>query len=519
MAERPDGPTRGSEWRAALAWFAVALALRLLFLGRFSLWGDEDYSLDDALRWGTTHLRPNQLVYPLFFLLERLALEVGGLADVAHPDPHRMQWWLRIVPALAGAAASAAVFVGPRGLVDRRARHVMAAIVTFSPWLLFFSQYARFYTLLVAFSAPACFGMVHAWRAADLRASLRAAAWFLLALVTHPTAFLLLVGHLSGVAAAALLVRRRAADEAPGAEVPAFERLSGRARWRGLFGPLLLLVALAIPALWRTDVVSKVLVYRWVGQDAASATVGGLLRGVGYNVGPVVGALAVLGLGLLWRRDRALCVHLVTTVTVPLAGLTVMAVLHKSVDERYLMALLPLALVPAGLMVSDMMEVVAARRAGALLVPVAALAPYVPGVVSNYFDGDRPDMGQAAEYVAARLQPGDGIIADWHRLMLRYLPADFPEDLLLEAEPPPDDEDVAQLQRMWSGCPRLWVVVPATFEDQNAITRRFQEWAWSEGRLQAQIGMTRLDYHQNQLRVFLVDPKRAAPWTREPPAR
>src|SRR5262245_34902199 len=107
MAEPPEEPTRGREWRAALGWFAVALALRLLFLGRFSLWGDEDYSLDDALRWGTTHLRPNQLVYPLFFLLERAALEIGGFVDVVHPDPRRMQWWLRIVPALAGAAAAA----------------------------------------------------------------------------------------------------------------------------------------------------------------------------------------------------------------------------------------------------------------------------------------------------------------------------------------------------------------------------------------------------------------------------
>jgi hypothetical protein len=526
MAERPDGPTRGPEWRAALAWFAVALALRLLFLGRFSLWGDEDYSLDDALRWGTTHLRPNQLLYPLFFLLERGALEVGGFVDVAHPDPRRMQWWLRIVPALAGAAAAAAIFVGPRGLVDRRARHVMAAIVTFSPWLLFFSQFARFYTLLLALATPACFGMVRAWRDADLRAGVVAAAWFLLAVLTHPTALLLLAGHLAGVAAVALLVRPRAAKPPPAVdERPAFERLAGLAglaglaRWRGLFGPLALLLLLAIPALVRTDLVNKVLVYRFTAQDAAESSVVGLLRGIGYNFGPLIGALALLGLVLLWRRDRALCVHVAVAIAVPLVGLTVMAALHKSVDERYMMALLPLALLPAGLLVSDLAGRVAARRAGAILVPLAALAPFAPGVLSNYFDGDRPDMGQAADWVAARLAPGDGIISDTHRLMRRYLPESFSDDLLLEAPPPPMPEDVAKHDRMWSGCPRLWVVVPATFEDQSAETRRFQEWAWREGRLQAQIGMPRLDYHQNQLRVFLVEPKHAARWPGDASAR
>jgi len=61
MAEPREENSDAPAWRAALVWFAIALALRLLFLGRFSLWGDEVYSLDDALNIGTPRMHPSAL--------------------------------------------------------------------------------------------------------------------------------------------------------------------------------------------------------------------------------------------------------------------------------------------------------------------------------------------------------------------------------------------------------------------------------------------------------------------------
>jgi len=488
-AERSDERT----WRLALSWFALALALRLLFLGRFSLWGDEIYSYDDALTWGTSQMRVSGMAYPLFFALERAVLGIAGLAGGGHLDPQRIQWWLRIVPALAGAAAVPAIFVGARAILSLRERHVAAAFVTLSPWLLFYSQYARFYTLLLALSTPAAFGMIRAWRDADLRAGIRASAWLLLAVLAHPTALLLLGGHVAGVLAAAAL-RLRPLN-------------------RGLVGPLAVPLLLAVPACIRPELVVKTLFHRFTVQDAGSASVPSLLLGVGYNVGPAVVALAMCGLPLLWRRDRVLCVHLLGAVGAPFLVVAGMAAAHMSVEQRYLLAIVPLALCPAAIAVAALTERVRAARAGGLLVPVAALVPYVPGVVSNYVDGDRHDMAGATRYVVAHLQGGDGIIADWNGLMRRYLPDDFPDERLLEAPPASNEQDRVQFDRMWSECPRIWVVVPAEFEDQNAETRRFQEWAWRAGRLQTQLWSPRLDYHQNRLRVFLVEPRAAPRWT------
>lgn len=480
-------------WRAAFVWFALALALRLLFLGRFSLWGDEVYSLDDALSLGTPRLRPATLAFPLFFLLERGVLELAGFVGVDHPDPERLQWWLRLVPAIAGAAAAGGAFVASRDFLERRERHLLAALVTFSPWLLFFSQNARFYTPMLALATPASFGLLRAWRDADLRAGVRATGWLLLAVLTHPTALLLLVGHCAGVAAAAVL-RARPLN-------------------RGLVGPLALPVLLALPALAFPDLVMRTLGHQWTAHDAAAEPPGELVMGIAYNVGPVVAALALLGLPLLWRRDRAWCIHLVAAIAFPLAALLAMAALGKSVEQRYLIALVPLALAPAAIAIASLWEGVAARGHGGPLVPVAALLSYAPGLVSNYLDGDRHDLASAVEYVASRFEPGDGIIAKTHMLLRRYLPADFPDEHLLEAPPPPQPDDVAQYQRMWRECPRIWVVVPAEFDDFNEETRSFQRWAWQEGRLQAQLWPPRLDYHQNRLRIFLVDPKQAPAWS------
>lgn len=479
-------------WRAALVWFVIALALRLLLLGRFSLWGDEVYSLDDALSLGTSRIRPTTLAFPLFYLLERGVLELSGLVGVAHPDPERLQWWLRLVPALAGAAAAAGAFVSARGLLDRRERHLLAALVTFSPWLLFYSQNARFYTPMLALATPASFGLLKAWRDGDLRAGVRATGWLLLAVLTHPTAMLLLVGHLAGVAAAALL-RVRPLN-------------------RGALAPLVAPLLLAAPALVWPDLVARTLGHQWTAHDAAAESPGELVLGIGYNVGPVVATLALLGLPLLWRRDRGWCIHVVAATVLPLAALFAMAALGKSVEQRYLIALVPLALAPAAIAIAALWERVAASGLGGALVPVAALLPYAPGLVSNYFDGDRHDLASAVDYVASRFQPGDGIIAKTHMLLRRYLPADFPEDHLLEAPPPTQADDVEQYGRMWRECPRLWIVVPAEFDDFNEETRSFQRWAWQEGRLQAQLWPPRLDYHQNRLRIFLVDPKQATQW-------
>jgi hypothetical protein len=370
---------------------------------------------------------------------------------------------------------------------------VLAAFVTFSPWLLFFSQWARFYTLLFALIVPATFELLRAARDASVRRGVAGSVWLLLATLVHPTAPLLLVGHVAAALVAAAL-RIRPLN-------------------RGLVPPLLLPLVLGAPALFWPQTLEPLL-YKWSAHDAGVESASSLLLGVGFNVGPLVAALAFLGIPSLWSRDRALAVHCVVGTGVPFVLLVALAVAGKSVEQRYLLAVLPLALVPAAVFVRELADL-AAERAGAprFAVPVLAVLPYAPGVVSEFVDGDRHDLAGAAAIVRAQMGEGDGVIAETHSLFARYLPSDFPDALLLEAPPlPTRKEDRQQFDAMWKSCPRIWIVVQAEFESMAQPERAFQDWAWREGRLVRELWRPRLDYHQNRLRVFVVDTAHAVRW-------
>ncbi len=492
MTDQGGTSTQRRDGLATLAWFALAAALRFVALGRFSLWGDEVYSLDNSLDLFGPRMQVADLAFPVFFMLERLVLELAGLAH-AHPEPQALQLVLRLLPALAGSVAVAAAFRCSRGFLDRRERHVLAALVAFSPWFLYFSQLARFYSLLLVFCIPATFELMRAQRERSVRRALWGVMWIALAIGTHPSAGLLLMGVLVAVGGAALLRVRPLS--------------------RALLPLVALPLAMALPALLWPATIRDTIIYKLEAQDAAVESLGGLLLGIGWNIGPVIGALGVLGLPTLWRRDRELALHVVLGAGAPTALMLVLAALNRSVEQRYLIGVVPLALLPAAAFIGELADRLASTlRGAAIAVPTLALAAWTPGIVSGLIDGNRHDLAGAMRFVTERLVPGDGVIVETHGLARRYLPDSLADEQLLEAPPPKGDKEWSKYEAMWGGCPRLWIVLPADFEEKTAETRSFHRWAWEQGRLAQEFWRPRLDYHQNRVRVFVVEPERAAKW-------
>jgi hypothetical protein len=488
---------RGGWFVAAFGWFLVAAALRAAGLAQFSFWSDEVYTLENSEQLFGPAMKPSALAFPLCFLLERGAIELARFLGADVGSTATLQWVLRVVPAACGALAAAAAFATTRGVLRRGERHVLAALIAFSPWFLWMSQMARFYALALFFSVPATFALLRAQRDGDRRAAWFGVAWIVASLATHPSAGLLLAGHLAACLAAAML---------------RIKPLS-----RAILPPLLVpaaaaAIGVAVPAIRET------IAYRWNAQDAGLESAAGLVLGLGFNFGPVVGALSLLGWPTLWRRDRSLAVHVAVGVGLPVAAVLVLAMQGRAVEQRYLVGLMPLALLPAAAFVGELSERAAGALRGAhLAVPAAALVAWLPGVVSAGVDGDRHDLSGALAFVSERLEPADGIVCETHALARRYLAPDFPAARLIEAPPPRDEGD--EWKSMWKECRRLWVVVQAEFEEMNEETRSFQRWAWQEGRLVREFWRPRLDYHQNRLRVFLVETDRARRWHRDLKAR
>lgn len=122
---------------------AIGAALRLYNLGNNSLWLDEAWtyrysSLGYSEIWGT--MAGGEYNPPLFYWLEHLVLMFGNSETI-----------LRLLPALFGIATIFVFYLIGKEWKDERSGLVMAALLAFSPFHIFYSQEARSYTLMLLF--------------------------------------------------------------------------------------------------------------------------------------------------------------------------------------------------------------------------------------------------------------------------------------------------------------------------------------------------------------------------------
>ena len=124
------------EVAAVLALFAVACAIRLLCLGQWSFWADELATLRDA-----QNLR-EVMGYPIGYVLIGVWVKAWGVSEFT----------ARFLPAIVGAVTVPVIYWVGRSLFTPRAGILAAAFLTLSSFHLFFSQFARYYTLLMLLS-------------------------------------------------------------------------------------------------------------------------------------------------------------------------------------------------------------------------------------------------------------------------------------------------------------------------------------------------------------------------------
>src|SRR6478672_4971236 len=205
MAVTAHAVARPAAFRLRAAHVVVALTLlavviRFATLGQQSLWLDESYAIEDIARpfgamldWiGAKEGSP-----PLYFVLAWGWAKVFGTGAVG----------LRGLSALAGTATVPLVYLAGAAMASRRAGVVAAAFTAVSPLMVWYSQDARPYALLVALCAASLW---FAARAATGGSPRWLVAWTIaasLALATHYFAGFLVAGELVWLLVA---LRRRA---------------------------------------------------------------------------------------------------------------------------------------------------------------------------------------------------------------------------------------------------------------------------------------------------------------------
>lgn len=369
---------------------ALGAALRFATLGVQSYHHDEIVTASRVLRLGFVHAMEavgfSESAPPLYYALAWVWTQVTGTGEFG----------LRSLSALAGALTIPVAYLIGRELRGRRTGLLGAALVAVNPMLLWYSQEARAYALLVLFCALSLLYCVRALRGGELRDQKREkrdltlwGVFSALALATHYFAVFPIAAEVL------LLLRRR-----------------GRETLRGLW-------IIATAAVLLAPLVIHQMSYKhaeWIGNfplghrlwETAATFVSGETGDIigrpeqpGLAVVPL--ALVLAGFALLaWRgtrgERRAAGVPLAVgalTVGIPL----LLAIASTSKDYVLARNLLP-ALVPFLLVVAIALTVRNARRLGAAI--AAALVAYSFGLcvwASASPDLQRPDWSVVAEHL------------------------------------------------------------------------------------------------------------------------
>lgn len=154
--EEPHGPAPATFLVASAAIILLALGLRLAAIGEESLWGDESHTLITAGKAtlaeviATSRREVNHP--PLYFLLMHVWIGSFGDGDVS----------VRLPSALAGVAAVGGMILLAGSLRPRRPWLALIAgvMAATSPFLIYYSQEARNYSLLVAVEIFALWGIL-----------------------------------------------------------------------------------------------------------------------------------------------------------------------------------------------------------------------------------------------------------------------------------------------------------------------------------------------------------------------
>jgi mannosyltransferase len=388
MERAEPGPQGGEPSAAERVWtrrlLALALisaCLRLLFLGRWSLWLDEAYTFADShYAWELN----NPLGYALFGAFYRLFDARPGEMVLRFPGVFFG------VLSIALAATALRVWLSPLGAA------FAALALALSPWHLYWSQNARFYTLAqvlgLAGGALVFAGLVRA-HIGRLLAGLVLAG---LAALVHPSAVFLLGACLF----TPLAFGRPELVPSPARSWGAADPVAARSVW--WTHARLTLVALLAGSLWFADVWAT-----WERRQGRGDPLHFLLT-TGYLVTPALGAAALLGaLWSLRERDRK-AKFLALFVAAGFAAALGTSFLLR-VSAQYVFVFLPFVAGLAGLAFEGVFR---RSRGRALALSLLVLAPLSieSGLYFAVRHGDRPRWKEAYRYVFDRREPRDLVL-------------------------------------------------------------------------------------------------------------
>ena len=462
----------------------LAFILRFWRLGNWGFDSDETFTLRDSV-----DINPNN-PRPLLYLLNHY---------IVSPFVPLNELGLRLLPALFGVLAIPTFYLVTRRLVGTRAALFGSLLLTFSSLHVYYSQFARYWTLVFLLSSIFPYLLYLGLREHNRRLLILGALLTILTALAHPVSILLVGGW--GVWALVTYMR-----------VDRFEELWNQkaVRWT----TWLLVIVVAAVAMRFVPLLRE-----WIRMHDKKPGEGEFLlhlpatpgvKQISYILGfvesltPAVVLAGALGMYFLWQqRDRQLALLLVCLSVFPLAFLVLLS-LRTPVSTFYLVPVVPAVFIGAGVFLDHAAGVNWGLRPRWLVpatLTLIIIAAGAPTLVSQYRDGRRYDFRGAAGWLETQLAPQDIVFSDQAKVMAYYLPSRQVERL--RADPVPLAQSVVGLQQL-GGRGVLWIVAPApshAFRTSRAL-ERLKAWIYDNCQLRKTIGRGRMDFRQYYLQLY-----------------
>lgn len=437
----------------------LAAILRIYKLGEWSLWGDELITINRSKNiFSFTYLPSVSLI------LTNFALTIFGTSE----------WSSRIIPAVIGIATLPALFFPIRRLFGPACALLAMLFVAVSPWHIYWSQNARFYTSLLLFFNLAMFWFLVALDVGNPWYFLSSTIFFGFAFLERLTAFYLI----PIIAIYLLTTRYRDFRKAISLQ---------HRRLYIIFVPVVIVVApLSIYVLNYM----KRFVNIFNGLQINNPI--WILGGSFYYIGLPVITFALLGLYyLITDKDRS-AVLIGLSAFIPLLGTSFLS-LYIYTANRYVFVSLVSWVLLAGVAIKQLLYRTTGREkilaSGALFILVTmSMSANISYFV--YQHGNRANWKAAFQTIKQNMEPGDAVVTANRNL------ADYYMGERTQAINFLDRESIQQLGQ------RIWII-----EDGEAINAQpwLRKWLMENASLRG-IHDVHFEARNFFLRVYLYDP-------------
>ena len=438
---------------------ALGGVLRFYKLGEWSFWIDEVITLRQAEPLDVLDV----FQQPAYRALTGSALDLFGVSE----------WSARMVPALVGVITIPVLYFIARRIFDDRVAMISSFLLAIAPWHIYWSQNARFYTILLLLYTLALFALYIGME--EDRPAYLVIGGMLLFLAARERPIALFLIPVVGIYIGFVFLLR-------------FERPPGINIRNGII--LLVMGIVIMMVITGTFIETPTQWAENFGRINTNPT--WIFSGAVFYVGVATVVMAIFGGAYLLRnRDRA---ALLLTISALIPLVAVMAIsLVQYAANRYMFMTLPSYLILAGVAVGELLR---GGNRGERFMATGVLAVLLMTSLSQdvlyyrFQNGNRDDWRGAVEIVESRMEPGDWVISSAPNVASYYLDA------------PVMSMDNLDLQLLDSSETPMWFL-----EDMNAA-RRFPgafKWMTDNADLVANLDV-HVEARNFLMRVYYFDP-------------